>query len=166
MPDFFIEFATPKDVDSIVQMIRDLAEFEKMPEHCHVTTEHIRRAVFEEQLVRVIMARSRDDEGNVDTAGFALFFYNFSTWTGVKGLHLEDLYVRPEYRGRGLGRSMLRHLAKLANDEGCQRFEWNVLDWNVNAIALYESFGATLLHDWRICRLDGPALKAYGSIKE
>lgn len=166
MTDFFIEFAAPDDVDVIVQMIRDLAEFEKMPEQCHVTPEHIRKAVFDERLVRVIMARYRDERGHNVTVGFALFFYNFSTWTGVKGLHLEDLYVRPEFRGRGIGRSMLRHLARLANDEGCQRFEWNVLDWNANAIALYESFGATVLNDWRICRLDGPALKAYGSLKE
>ena len=95
-------------------------------------------------------------------AGFALFFHNFSTFLGRPGLYLEDVYIQPEFRGRGHGRALLLHLARLAVERRCGRFEWSVLDWNANAIAFYEKMGATVMPDWRICRVTGPALQAFG----
>ena len=94
--------------------------------------------------------------------GFALFFTNFSTFLGKPGLYLEDLYVQPAHRGAGVGRALLAHLAGLANQRGYGRFEWSVLDWNVNAIRFYERMGATLLPEWRICRVSGEALRDFG----
>jgi GNAT superfamily N-acetyltransferase len=91
---------------------------------------------------------------------FALFFTNFSTFLAQPGLYLEDLYVQPAHRGRGVGRALLQHLAALALERGCGRFEWSVLDWNQNAIDFYEKMGATVMPEWRICRVTGPALRA------
>ena len=97
-------------------------------------------------------------------AGFALFFQNFSTFLTRPGIYLEDLYVRPEFRRHGLGRTLLERLARLALERGCGRFEWAVLDWNENAIAVYKKLGATVLDDWRVCRVTGPALDRLGAI--
>ena len=94
--------------------------------------------------------------------GFALFFTNFSTFLGKPGLYLEDLYVQPAHRGSGVGRALLTHLAALANERGYGRFEWSVLDWNVDAIRFYEKMGATLMPEWRICRVTGEALRSFG----
>ena len=100
-------------------------------------------------------------EVNERVVAFALFFTNFSTFLGRPGLYLEDLYVQPAHRGTGLGKALLQHLGALAVARGCGRFEWSVLDWNENAIRFYESMGATVLPDWRICRLAGDALQSY-----
>ena len=102
-------------------------------------------------------------EGGGAVQAFALYFTNFSTFLGQPGLYLEDLYVKPAWRGQGLGGALLRHLAALANERGCGRFEWSVLDWNVNAIAVYEGLGATVMPEWRICRLSGEALARFKS---
>jgi GNAT superfamily N-acetyltransferase len=102
-------------------------------------------------------------EGESPVVGFALFFTNFSTFLAQPGLYLEDLYVKPAHRGSGIGRAMLTRLGRLAVERGYGRFEWSVLDWNENAIGFYEKLGATLLPDWRICRVTGDALKAFGA---
>ena len=101
-------------------------------------------------------------ELDAQVVGFALFFTNFSTFLGKPGLYLEDLYVQPAQRGAGIGQAFLRHLAALAKQRGCGRFEWSVLDWNVDAIRFYERMGATLLSEWRICRVTGEALGDFG----
>jgi GNAT superfamily N-acetyltransferase len=104
-------------------------------------------------------AAGLDDE----IVAFALYFSNFSTFLAQPGLYLEDLYVRPAYRGSGLGRALLRHLGRLAVARGCGRFEWSVLDWNAGAIGFYQSMGATVMPDWRICRVTGDALQVFGA---
>ena len=99
-----------------------------------------------------------------EVVAFALFFTNFSTFLAQPGLYLEDLFVRPEHRGKGIGEALLKHLARLAVNRGCGRFEWSVLDWNEGAIRFYEKMGATVMPDWRICRVTGDGLKQFGSV--
>jgi GNAT superfamily N-acetyltransferase len=146
--------ATPEDVPLVLAFIRELAEYERLT-HAVVASE----ALLHDQLfgdrpgAEVILAR---EEG--EPAGFAVFFHNFSTFVGRRGLYLEDLYVRPEHRGRGVGRALLRYLAALALARGCGRFEWSVLDWNEPAIRFYRSLGARAMDDWTVFRLDGDAL--------
>jgi GNAT superfamily N-acetyltransferase len=150
--------AAPADVPAIVGLIRELAVFEKL-EHLVVVTP--------ESLLPQLFGARPGAEAMVGEVGgqvvaFALFFHNFSTFLGKPGLYLEDLYVQPAHRGTGLGKALLQHLGALAVARGCGRFEWSVLDWNENAIRFYESMGATVMPDWRICRLTGPALAALG----
>jgi GNAT superfamily N-acetyltransferase len=152
---FRIASAAPADVPLILAMIRGLADYERLSQICVATEADIREALFgEKPFVEVVLVW----EGRV-AAGFALFFHNFSTFLGRPGLYLEDLYVRPEYRRRGYGRALLLHLAGLAVERRCGRFEWSVLDWNAPAIGFYESIGATILPDWRIARVTGAALE-------
>jgi len=156
MNDFRIAAAKPADVPAILGMIRGLAEFERLAHLCIATENQLSQALFgRDSRVEVIVAW----EGG-EPAGFALFFPNFSTFLGRPGLYLEDLFVRPEYRGRGYGRALLIHLARLAVERGCGRFEWSVLDWNEQAIGFYKALGATVLSDWRITRVTGDALAA------
>ena len=108
------------------------------------------------------MSGRRCRSADATPAGFALFFHNFSTFVGKPGLYLEDLYVRPACRGHGLGRALLTRLAGIAVERDCGRFEWAVLDWNEGAIGFYKKLGARVLDDWRVCRVDGPALRALG----
>ncbi len=150
--------ATPADVPAIVGLIRELADFEKLTHLCVVTPELLEPQLFGPRpAAEAVVA---DVEGRV--VAFALFFTNFSTFLAKPGLYLEDLYVQPAFRGHGLGQALLKHLGALAVQRGCGRFEWSVLDWNVNAIALYEKMGATVMPEWRICRVTGPALQAFG----
>ena len=109
------------------------------------------------------MAEALVVDSGEQVVGFALFFTNFSTFLARPGLYLEDLFVEPELRGRGIGQALLTRLAELAAERGCGRFEWSVLDWNVNAIRFYERMGATVMPDWRICRIAGDTLAAYGA---
>jgi GNAT superfamily N-acetyltransferase len=151
--------ATPADVPAIVGLIRELAEFEKLL-HLVVTTP--------ESLLPQLFGPRPAAEAVVGEVGgqvvaFALFFSNFSTFLGRPGLYLEDLYVQPAHRGTGLGKALLRHLGALAVERGCGRFEWSVLDWNAGAIDFYQAMGAQVLPDWRICRITGPALAAFGA---
>jgi GNAT superfamily N-acetyltransferase len=147
--------ATKDDVTLILGFIRGLAEYERAPEAVVATPELIARYGFgPEAKFRVVIA-----EWDGQPAGFALFFYNYSTWRGTPGLFLEDLFVKPEFRGKGVGKALLVHLAKIAVDEGCERYVWNVLDWNTPAIEFYESLGAQVLKEWLIMRVDGEALK-------
>jgi GNAT superfamily N-acetyltransferase len=143
------------DVPLIAQLIRELAEFEKAPEEAVVTEEDLLRDGFcDHPKFRALVAEWEDQP-----AGFALFFYNYSTWQGKHGLYLEDLFVRPAFRGRGIGKALLLHLAKRAVNEGCGRFQWQVLDWNSPAIKFYESLGATTMTEWLTMRVSGDSLK-------
>lgn len=156
---FPIRPAEPRDLTAIVGLIRELADFEQLTHLLQVDEERLRPHLFGPQpKAEAIVAE--DDSGQV--VAFALFFHNFSTFLAQPGLYLEDLYVQPAYRGTGLGRQLLRHLAQLAVARGCGRFEWSVLDWNQRAIGFYEGMGATVMPDWRICRLSGEALQALG----
>jgi len=145
--------ATPQDAALILRFIRELAEFEREPDAVKATEESLAHALFDERSAEAVIA---EQEGK--PMGFALFFHNFSTWTGRKGLYLEDLYVTPEARGSGVGTALLRHLAGIALDRDCGRFEWAVLDWNTPAIDFYTAVGAESLDEWRIRRVTGDAL--------
>lgn len=151
--------ATVEDVAQILIFIRGLAEYEKLLPEVEATEERLRATLFpaEGRPAAECILAFLDDQ----PAGFALFFSNYSTFLARPGLYLEDLFVIPSLRGRGVGKSLLLHLARLANTRGCGRMEWAVLDWNTPAIAFYESLGARRLRDWQICRLSGPALAQY-----
>ena len=150
--------AEPRDVAAIVGLIGELADFEKLSHLVQITPQSLHPHLFGERPV----AESVVAEIGGQMVGFALFFTNFSTFLGKPGLYLEDLYVQPAHRGNGVGSQLLAHLASLANQRGYGRFEWSVLDWNVNAIRFYERMGATLLPEWRICRVSGEALRDFG----
>ena len=155
-----IRQAMPGDCTLILHFIRELAEYEKaLPEV--VATEHDLQAVLFGAEPKAFALICTIDETPV---GFALYFFNFSTWLGKYGLFLEDLYVSPEYRGSGAGKALLKHLAKIAVDEECGRFEWNVLDWNTPAIDFYESVDAEPLHEWVGYRLTGDALRRFAGV--
>ena len=154
MSELIIRPAQPDDVAAIFGMIYELAVFEKL-EHMVVANEAmLHEGLFSAKPSAEAIVGVADGE----VVTFALFFHNFSTFLCRKGLYLEDLYVKQSCRGKGYGKQMLVALAKLAVERECGRFEWSVLDWNVNAIKFYESVGASLLPDWRICRVTGPAL--------
>jgi len=152
--------ATARDVPLILGFIRGLAAYEKLLDECEATEESLRRTLFPADgtapAAHVVIAEA---EGR--PAGFALYFFNYSTFLARPGLYLEDLFVLPEFRGRGLGKALLVHLAKIANTRGCGRMEWAVLDWNAPAIAFYEGLGARRMKDWQICRLTGESLRRY-----
>jgi len=137
-------------------MIGDLAEFEKLSHLCVASKQDVAEALFGAKPAAEALIAWADGKA----AGFALFFHNFSTFLGRRGLWLEDLFVRPPYRHQGCARALLQALAGLALERGCGRFEWSVLDWNSGAIEFYRSLGATVLPDWRIVRLVGPTLDA------
>jgi GNAT superfamily N-acetyltransferase len=151
--------ATPADVPTILALIRELADYEKLSHEVVATEELLARALFGPRPVAECLLARADGEG----AAFALFFHNFSTFLGRPGLYLEDLFVRPAHRGRGIGAAMLRHLARLAVERGCGRMEWSVLDWNKRAIEFYERMGAYGLDEWKTYRLTGSALERLGS---
>ena len=148
--------ATEAQVPLILEFIRGLAEYEKLAHEMVATEESLRRSLFGPRPDAEVVIASVDGQ----PAGFALYFHNYSTFLGRRGLYLEDLFVKPAFRGRGVGRELLRYLARLAVERGCGRFEWWVLDWNQPAIRFYESLGARAMSDWTIYRLTGPALEA------
>ena len=156
---FRIEPAQPRDTADLLALIRALAEYERLT-HLVVGTEaQLREELFGARPV-IEAVVGREDERAV---GFALYFHNFSTFLARRGLYLEDLFVVPEARGRGYGKALMRHVARVAVERECGRFEWTVLDWNQPAIDFYRSLGAEVLPDWRIGRLTGNALAALGS---
>jgi GNAT superfamily N-acetyltransferase len=147
--DFQIRPARVDDVPIILQLIRDLATYELAPEEVVATKEQLVDVLFGERpAAEVLLAFEKEAP-----VGFALYFYNFSTWLGRPGLYLEDLFVKPERRGKGYGRALLVELAKIASDHGCGRMEWAVLDWNEPAIKFYRALGATPMHEWTVFRL-------------
>jgi len=150
--------AEPRDVGAIVALIRELAEFEHLTHLLQVTPQSLQPHLFGPK--PVVEAMVGEVAGEV--VAFALYFTNFSTFLAKPGLYLEDLYVKPEHRGRGLGRALLEHLGALAVARGYGRFEWSVLDWNEHAIRFYRAMGATVMPDWRICRVTGEALERFG----
>ena len=155
MSETRIRPATRADAALILSFIRELAEYEKMLDEVKATPADIERQLFGPRPAAECVIAEWDGT----PAGFALFFHNFSTFLAKPGLYLEDLYVKPELRGKGIGKTLLAHLAKLALERGCGRFEWAVLDWNAPAIRFYESLGAKLMESWKINRLTGEALK-------
>ena len=153
-PSLQIRPARPQDASLVLALIRELAEYEKLAHEVVATELDIQTALFGEKPVAECLVAELDGAA----IGFALFFHNFSTFEGKPGLYLEDLYIKPGYRGRGYGRRLLSHLARLAKQRGCARFEWAVLDWNAPAIRFYESLGAKIMQQWKINRLTGEDL--------
>ena len=163
-PRFTLRPAELRDVGAIVQLIRDLAEFEQLTHLLQVTPEKLRPQLFGERpAAEALVAETGDGKGSGEVVAFALFFTNFSTFLAQPGLYLEDLYVKPEHRGSGIGRALLTRLAALAVERNHGRFEWSVLDWNERAIRFYQGMGATVMPEWRICRVTGEALQAMGA---
>src|SRR3989454_5545388 len=147
--NFEIRPARVEDVPIILKLIRDLATYERAPKEVTTTEEQLVDVLFgEKPVAEVLLAFERKSP-----VGFAVFFHNFSTWLGRPGLYLEDLFVRPEHRGKGYGRALLVHLAKIARDRGCGRMEWAVLDWNEPAIQFYRKLGAKPMDEWTVFRL-------------
>ena len=153
--------ATTADVVAIHALVHDLAVYEKL-EHLMVSTpEDFNRELFEPNArIECLMAIE-----NETAVGFALFFHNFSTFLGRKGLYLEDLYVKPECRGKGYGKALLVRLAQIAVERNCGRFEWSVLDWNTPSIDFYKALGATVMPEWNIVRTSGDALRSMAAMK-
>ena len=153
--------ATRSDVPVILALIRELAEFEKL-DHMMVATEE---TLADELFGPKSPAETLIGEANGEPVAFAVIFHNFSTFLGKKGLYLEDLYVRRDSRRKGYGKAMLIHVARLAVERGCGRFEWMVLDWNEPAIKFYESMGASILHEWKLARVTGEALERLAAMR-
>lgn len=152
--EFYLRFAEPADTSLILQFIRELAAYEQLADQVVATEDGLRAALFgEPRTAEVVLGYYRGEP-----VAFALFFHNFSTFLGQRGLYLEDLYVRPAQRGLGLGRVLLGFLAQLARERGCGRLEWWVLDWNAPAIGFYQKLGAVPMDDWTVYRLTGEAL--------
>ncbi|MDX3329815.1 GNAT family N-acetyltransferase [Streptomyces sp. ME02-6979-3A] len=155
-----IRTATAEDVPAIHAMVRELAEYEKALDEAKATEEQLREALFGERPAAYAHVAVSDDDGEV--VGFALWFLNFSTWRGVHGMYLEDLYVRPGRRGGGYGKALLRELARICVERGYGRLEWSVLNWNAPSIAFYESLGARPQDEWTVYRLTDRALAELG----
>ena len=154
MPEHEIRPGTEEDVPLILSFIRELAEYERLSHEVVASEEMLRESLFGERRVAEVLLGHLDDE----PAGFALFFHNFSTFLGRPGIYLEDLYVKPEFRGAGVGRALLVHLARIARERGCGRLEWSVLDWNEPAIGFYKRLGASPVSGWTVYRVTDEAL--------
>ena len=161
-PDCSIRPARREDIGHLLELISELAEYEKLTHLLQVEGDCLERDLFgSAPAAEAVLVWTRGDavSGAEVPAAFALFFHNYSTFLGKRGLWLEDLFVRPAWRQRGFGKALLRHVAQIAVERGCGRFEWSVLDWNTPAIRFYESLGATVMPDWRIARATGAALR-------
>ena len=150
-----IRKATPGDIPLILEFIRELAEYERAPEEAVATAGDLRRDGFSDDPQFFVEIAEWDGK----PAGFALWFFNYSTWQGRPGLYLEDLFVRSRFRKKGIGKALLVHLAKVAVEKGCGRYQWQVLDWNTPAIEFYESLGAKVMKEWLTMRVSGDALR-------
>ena len=155
-----IRFAGPKDAKQIHNFICQLASFEREPDAVLVTPATLAKQLSSDSPPFECLFIESDEE----VLGFALFFHNYSTWRGAKGIHLEDLFVAEKNRGRGLGKQLLEALARIAKERHCPRLEWQVLDWNESAIIFYESIGAEILREWLPCRLEGDSLNLIASL--
>ena len=153
-PRISLRFATADDAGLILDFIRQLAEYEKLTHEMVTDEDQLRQSLFGERRVAEVAIATFEGE----PAGFALFFHNFSTFLGLPGIYLEDLFVIPALRGHGIGQVLLSHLAKIAVERGCGRFEWSVLDWNTDAIRFYERLGAKPMDEWTVFRIAGDAL--------
>lgn len=153
MDDFKFKFATENDLSIILSFIKDLAIYENMLDQVVSDENLLREWIFEKKKAEVIFVLEGEKE-----VGFALFFHNFSTFLGRAGLYLEDLFVLPEYRGKGYGKALLKKLARIAKERGCGRFEWSCLDWNKPSIDFYKSMGAASMDEWTVYRLTGDSL--------
>jgi len=152
-----IRVATRADVPLIRELIQALADYEREPDAVKASEADLARTLFDEGATAHSVICEQDGEA----VGFAVYFFNYSTWLDRNGLYLEDLFVRPEARGQGAGLALLRHLARLAVDKGCGRFEWSVLDWNQPAIDFYRAAGAKPMDEWTVYRMDGQALAEF-----
>ena len=161
MIDFQLRAAAPRDVPAIVGLIGELAAFEHLSHLLRLTPETLAPHLFGERPVVEAVVADALINGGRPVVAFALYFTNFSTFLAQPGLYLEDLYVQPACRGAGIGKALLSHLGALAVARGYGRFEWSVLDWNENAIRFYEKMGATVMPEWRICRVSGESLQAF-----
>jgi GNAT superfamily N-acetyltransferase len=149
-----------RDVEAVVGLVHELAAYERAREHCHLTPAQLRAALFGS--APALFGHVAEVDGNV--VGCALWFLNFSTWRGVHGIYLEDLYVQPAHRGGGLGRALLAALAAVCVERGLARLEWWVLDWNAPSIAFYRALGAVAMDEWTVFRLDGAGLEALAAL--
>lgn len=152
--------AAETDLDTIIELIHALAEYEHEPDAVQLDREQLQEHLFGKRPYAEVLLAETDEGMN---AGFALFFHNFSTWTGKPGIHLEDLFVRPEFRGKGFGKAMLVELARTALERGCGRLEWSVLDWNEPSIAFYKGLSAQAMDEWTVYRVDGESLQRLGA---
>ena len=155
MSNLQIKQATERDIPLIVRFIQQLAEYERLSKEAVMTEDLLRESLFGERPVAEVVIGYYEDK----PVAFAVFFHNFSTFLGKPGLYLEDLFVIPEMRGKGFGRSMLVYLAKLACERNCGRFEWSVLDWNETAIGFYKKLGAVPMSEWTVFRMTGEAIE-------
>jgi GNAT superfamily N-acetyltransferase len=159
-----IRAATPADIPLILDLIRALATYEREPDAVKTTEADLLRDGFGEQpRFECLIAESITKEP--EPAGFALFFYNYSTWRGRPGIHLEDLFVVPRFRGQGIGKALLARVAARAAEQGCVRLQWDVLDWNQSAIDFYQGLGAQFLKEWRIMRVNDEAIRSLASVE-
>lgn len=158
---FEIRFATEKDVPLILKFIKDLAAYEELLHEVVATEEILRESLFTKKQAEVIIG-----EENGEAVGFALFFHNFSTFLGKANLYLEDLFVKPESRGKGYGKKLLSHLGKIAVERDCERLDWWCLDWNTSSIEFYKSLGAIPMEDWTVYRMQGEALKTLAQMSD
>lgn len=163
MTPYSIRPATPADSATLFRLISDLAEYEKLTHLVEATPQKIEAALFGARPHAEAVLVEVEQDGAPRAVGFALFFHNFSTFLAKPGLYLEDLFVEPAWRGHGLGKALLKHLAALAVARDCGRFEWSVLDWNQPSIDFYRAMGADVMPDWRICRVTGEALRELGA---
>jgi GNAT superfamily N-acetyltransferase len=159
---FMIRPARPEDAETLANLVRELAIYEKLEPHAKATAEDFRRHLFGPRPAAEAALAEVDDE----PVGFALWFSNYSTFRGQPGLYLEDIFVKPEYRGRGIGKALLASLAQLAVGRGCGRMDWSVLDWNAPSIAFYRALGARPLDEWTVYRLDDEPLRRLAGLAE
>jgi len=159
--EFKIRFATEKDVPLILEFIKNLAEYEELLHEVVATEEVLEESIFVKNQAEVIIGEEKGEP-----VGFALFFHNFSTFLGKANLYLEDLFVKPENRGKGYGKKLLSYLGKIAIERDCERLDWWCLDWNASSIEFYKSLGAIPMDDWTVYRMQGEALKALAKMSD
>ncbi len=159
MADAGVREVRADDIGAVVRMVHELADYERLPQECHLTDDQLAAALFGP--APALFGLVAENAG--EPVGYALYFLNFSTWEGVHGIYLEDLYVRPASRGSGLGKALLVALAEIAVARGYARVEWSVLDWNTPSIEFYRSLGAVPMDGWTVFRLTGPALARTGA---
>ena len=155
-----IRTAIPADIPQILAFIRALATYEREPDAVHATESDLLRDGFSENPQFYCLIAELQQACHTVPVGFALYFHNYSTWRGHHGIHIEDLFVQPEHRGKGIGKALLTRVAAIAHAEGCTRLQWDVLEWNTPAIGFYEQLGAKMLMDWRTMRVTGEAIPA------